>query len=67
MCIYCDTNKPAEEWLGINPEVELISGGYVRIYIGPDKNGRIGIVGVGDGTTDIYYPNFCPECGDKLK
>ena len=46
--------------------IVVAEGGWTTVRIGPDKDGRIFIVGVSDGETERYYPKFCPECGRAL-
>lgn len=31
------------------------------------KDGRLALYGVGDNETNLYFPNFCPECGKPNK
>lgn len=47
--------------------IKVAGGGWTACYIGPDENGKIGCWGCGDGHTEIYYFNYCPNCGRKLK
>lgn len=67
MCEYCKVEIPKDLWWDIEARIMLTIGGWTTVYIGPDKEGHIGIMAVGDGTSDVYYPNFCPNCGRKLR
>ena len=45
----------------------LVSGCYDELRAGADRDGRIVLWALGEGESDFYYPNYCPECGRKLK
>lgn len=44
----------------------LSSGPWSWLKVCKDQNDRLAIYAVGDEDTELYYPNFCPECGRKL-
>lgn len=70
ICKYC-TRKPLFNPDGYFDPYEnqemLANGGWSELRIGVDEEGRLIIVGLGEASTDFYYPSFCPECGRRLK
>lgn len=40
---------------------------YTYLVIGADENGKIYIGPHYEGSSDFWYPNFCPVCGRDLR
>lgn len=60
-CLYPD------RYNDLKSSYVLVSGCYDEIRAGADRDGRIVLWASGEGESDFYYPNYCPECGRKLK
>ena len=65
-CFICNCVKQNAENEYYDEEIDLVEGGWTVVKVGRDPIGRIYIQGSGDGRTDRYYPNFCPNCGAQL-
>lgn len=69
MCKFCEQSPVIDPTYGYNiwyNELCLTTGGNAGVNMVIEPDGRISIVGLGDGRTDPYYPKFCPECGRQL-
>lgn len=59
--------KLVSEYDKYESAIRVASGGWTDCFIGVDEDGKLGCFGWGDGDTDFYYFNYCPQCGRKLK
>lgn len=68
MCKYCSrTPVFLGKWFPeYENEEEIAYGPWTSIRLGVDEKGKLIIVAIGDGRA-IYYPKYCPECGNKLE
>lgn len=57
----------AGEWHGYSSSKQLESGPWISLRACKDKYDRLAIYATAEDDTDFYYPNFCPECGRRLK
>ena len=67
-CKLCE-QKPhicCGEYEQASSQIQLVEGNWTSLYAGKDKENRLFLCAHGDGYTDLWYPNFCPECGRKL-
>ena len=56
-----------ERYQRYESSIEIITGNLTSVRVAKDRNDRVFIYASGDCYTDNYYPNYCPECGRKLK
>lgn len=45
----------------------LAEGGWAALYFGVEADGTLFMSAAGEGESDHYCPNFCPECGRQIR
>jgi len=68
MCEFCDLRYDESGRYSRDKQrtTTVVDGAWTSIVRGVEPNNRLFLEGVGDDTTDRYYPKYCPECGRKL-
>lgn len=51
--------------LKVGQSIEIGVDGEYTLFMNRDEKGLY-IIGLGECTSDIYRPKYCPECGRKL-
>lgn len=59
-------NSDGERNMYASPE-QLETGAWVTLYACKDKDNRLAIYASAECYTDLYYPDYCPECGKPNK
>lgn len=54
-------------WLRFESSTNLEYGPWISLMACKDQLDRMAIYAVADDYSDMYYPNFCPKCGRRLK